>query len=501
MPAKTIMFQGTASHVGKSVVSAAVCRLYARAGYRVAPFKGQNMSNNSYVTDEGGEIGRAQAFQARAAGVVPHVDMNPILLKPSGGDRAQVIRLGQPLHAMGMGEYLDYQKVAWNAITEAYDRLSQQYDLIVLEGAGSPAEVNLRDKDIANMKVAHYAQSPVVLIGDIERGGVFASLVGTLSLLEEEYRPLVKSLLINRFRGALGFLLPGLTFLESETGLPLLGVLPFSAEMAVEEEDSVALEGASSQRGSRPLDIVIVHLPHISNATDFQPLASEPDVALRYVRSLDDFGEPSLVILPGSKSTVADFHWLQNQGLARRLLDHHASGGWVLGICGGYQMLGREIRDPEGVESGSPATEGLGLLPLTTTFSPRKRLVRVEAESALPGLEGVPVRGYEIHQGQTISESVSPAFQLRREFDRTVDEADGAAAGLACFGTYLHGLFDEYRFRRRFLNQLRAELELEPLPVDESQGTAPDFDGLADWLYDNVDRSMLQRLIGLELPG
>lgn len=500
MPARAIMFQGTASHVGKSVVTAAACRLFARVGYRVAPFKGQNMSNNSFVTEEGGEIGRSQAFQARAAGVEPRVDMNPILLKPSGGERAQVVRLGHPVHSMGVGEYHDYQKLAWNAITEAYGRLSREYDMIVIEGAGSPAEVNLRGKDIANMKVAAHAQAPVVLIGDIERGGVFASLVGTMSLLEPDVRPLVKALLINRFRGALSFLVPGLAYLESETGLPVLGVLPFDPEIAVEEEDSVALEALAAGSGSRPLDIAVIHLPHISNATDFQPLQSEPDVALRFVRTSEAFGEPQMVILPGSKSTVADFRWMQERGLDRRLVEHHRAGGWIIGICGGYQMLGQEIRDPEGVESVSARSQGLGLLPLTTTFSPRKRLVQVEAECALPGLEGIPVRGYEIHQGHTISNSVPPAFRLRREFDQAVKEVDGAAAGLECFGTYLHGLFDSYRFRRRFLNRLREELGLEPLPLAPNEAAQPDFDRLADWLSDNVDLRLLGRLVGLKVP-
>lgn len=499
MAARAVMFQGTGSHVGKSVLTAALCRLYARAGYRVAPFKAQNMSNNSYVTADGGEIGRAQVFQAQAAGVEPTVDMNPILLKPDADTRAQVVRLGQPVAAMEVGEYHDYQALAWPAVTAAYDRLRERYDLVVLEGAGSPAEINLMNRDIVNMKMAAYAQAAVLLIGDIERGGVFASLVGTLSLLPIDDRRRVKGLLINKFRGDATLLDTGLAFLEEETKVPVLGVLPYVLGLPVDEEDAVVLK-ADRASGDTPLDIAVVRLPHISNATDFQPLKQESDVSVRYVESAAAFGKPDLVILPGTKSTVADFRWLSQQGLVEKIREHRVDGGWLIGICGGFQMLGERIRDPGRVESRQGDVEGLGLLPVTTVFEPRKRLVRVEGVSCLPGLEAVPVRGYEIHQGQTAGDGErAEAFRLHREFDLEVDEADGAAVDHRLFGTYLHGLFDHGDFRRALLNLLRVEKGLEPLPLHAYDTRRKDFDQLADWLLDNVDRQGVEAIVGLPL--
>lgn len=493
------MFQGTGSHVGKSVLTAALCRLYARAGYRVAPFKAQNMSNNSYVTLGGGEMGRAQVFQAQAAGLEPTVDMNPILLKPDADTRAQVVRLGQPVGAMEVRQYHDYQQLAWPAVTEAYDRLSQEYELIVLEGAGSPAEVNLMDRDIVNMKMAAYAEAAVILIGDIERGGVFASLVGTLALLPIADRKRVRGLLINKFRGDPSLLDSGLRFLEEETKVPVLGVLPYVFGLPVDEEDAVVLT-ADEVAGEAPLDIAVVRLPHISNATDFQPLTHEPDVAVRYIESAAAFGQPDLVILPGTKSSVADFRWLAQQRLLDRIGEHHARGGWLIGICGGYQMLGDRILDPEEVESREGGINGLGLLPVTTTFEPRKRLVRVEGVCCLPGLEGSPVRGYEIHQGQTErAAEVSPAFRLEREFDEAIEQEDGAAVALRLFGTYMHGLFDHGGFRRAYLNRVREGKGLEPLPPHAYDTRRKDFDQLADWLLDNVDRDLLEEIVGLGL--
>ncbi|MFP3855029.1 MAG: cobyric acid synthase, partial [Anaerolineales bacterium] len=370
MSAKAVMIQGTASHAGKSVVAAALCRLYARAGYQVAPFKAQNMSNNSFVTAEGGEMGRAQVFQAQAAGVEPHVDMNPILLKPDADTRAQVVRLGQPVKAMDVQEYHDYQSLAWPAVTEAYDRLRSQYDLIVLEGAGSPAEINLMDRDIVNMKMAAYAGASVILVGDIERGGVFASLVGTWQLLPPQDRERIKAFLINKFRGDASLLDTGFEFLEEQTGVPVLGVLPYVFGLPVDEEDAVVLD-AGGRSGKGPLEIAVIRLPHISNATDFQPLSNEPDVSIRYLTSASDFGQPDVVILPGTKSTVADFEWMHRQGLVERVLAHHEQGGWVVGICGGYQMMGERVEDPDQVEA-SLGIDGLSLLPVVTRFQERK---------------------------------------------------------------------------------------------------------------------------------
>lgn len=498
MKARAVMLQGTGSHVGKSVITAALCRLYARNGHRVAPFKAQNMSNNSFVTSDGGEMGRAQAFQAQAAGVEPSVDMNPILLKPEADTRAQIVRLGVPIDSMDVPEYHAYQEIAWPAITAAYDRLASMNDLVLLEGAGSPAEINLRGRDIVNMKMAAYAEAPVVLVGDIERGGVFASLYGTLALLEAEERDRVRAFLINKFRGDLSLLDSGLVRLTERTAVPVLGVLPYVFGLPVDEEDSVVLQAQGGAAPKGTLDVAVIHLPHISNATDFQPLGAEPDVSVRYVESEGEFGDPDLLILPGSKSTVADFEWMQQQGLDSRVLDHRSGGGWLIGICGGYQMLGERILDPTGVESGRPTIDGLGLLPVVTTFQARKRLVRVEGACLLPGISS-PIRGYEIHQGRTEKGDLPPAFKLTREFDRATDELDGAAQDVGCFGTYLHGLFDHGEFRREYLNALRAKKGLARIPVHAYDTRPKDFDQLADWLEDHIDGALLDSIVGVPL--
>jgi adenosylcobyric acid synthase len=502
-PARALMIQGTASHVGKSVITAGFCRMFARAGFRVAPFKAQNMSNNSFVTREGGEMGRAQAFQAQAAGIEPHVDMNPILLKPSADTVAQVVLLGRPVGNMDVRGYHDYQRVALESVKAALERLRARFELVVIEGAGSPAEVNLRDRDIVNMKVAELADAPVLLVGDIERGGVFASLVGTMELLEPAERRRVRGFLINKFRGDPSLLGSGLTFLEERTGVPVLGVLPYLFGLPVDEEDAVGFERAGARPQGAPagrpeIDVAVVRLPHLSNATDFQPLERAPGVAVRYVDRPEGFGEPDLVILPGTKSTAADLEWLGRQGFSARLREHAAGGGWVLGVCGGYQMLGREIRDEEAIESARRAVAGLGLLPVTTAFFTEKRLAQVEAVCAIPGLEGARVRGYEIHQGRTALEpGVRPAFRVERVFGEPAGEPDGAGASPALFGTYLHGLFDHSDFRGRYLNLLRERKGLAPLPPHGYDTRARSFDDLADLLADHVDLRQVSEIVGL----
>ncbi len=498
--ARTLMIQGTASHVGKSVITAAFCRLLARAGYRVAPFKAQNMSNNSFVTREGGEMGRAQVFQAQAAGAEPHVDMNPVLLKPGADTSAQVVVLGQPVNTMDVREYHAYQRVAWEAVRGALARLRQQFDVVVIEGAGSPAEINLRDRDIVNMKVAHLADAPVLLVGDIERGGVFASLVGTLALLRPSERRRVRGYIINKFRGDPTLLDSGLTYLEKRTGIPVLGVLPYVFGLSVDEEDAVALDGARPTPNGQALDIGVIRLPHISNATDFAPLVQAPDVAVRYIFSPDHFGQPDVVILPGTKSTIADYEWLQRQGLADCVRAHMARGGWLVGICGGYQMLGQEVRDEAGVESARSEVAGLGLLPVVTHFQARKELALARAVCRLPGLENAKVRGYEIHQGRTtLVGNTSPAFKITRLFDQAVSQPDGAGNSVALFGTYLHGLFDHSDFRTAYLNCLRERKGLAPLPPHAYDTRAKNFDQLADLLRDHLDLAKVSEMMGLPI--
>ncbi len=511
MAARALMVQGTASHVGKSVITAAFCRLFARAGYRVAPFKAQNMSNNSFVTEAGGEMGRAQVFQAQAAGVAPHVDMNPVLLKPSADTRAQVVVLGQAVNMMDVPEYHAYQKIAYRAVKGALARLRANYDLVVIEGAGSPAEINLRGRDIVNMKVAALAEAPVLLVGDIERGGVFASLVGTMALLTPTERRRVRGYLINKFRGDASLLATGLEFLEKRTGRPVLGVLPYLFGLPVDEEDAVSLDadpGQPAAGGSAEITFGVIHLPHISNATDFTPLVQSPGVAVRYIDAPSGWGEPDVVILPGTKSTVADYEWLHRQGLAACVQQHTARGGWLIGVCGGYQMLGREVRDEAGVESqrGGAAcaplsgVAGLGLLPVETAFEARKQLTQVEAVCRMPGLEGARVRGYEIHQGRTTLEpGTAAAFEITRVFNAPAGQLDGAHQGPAAFGTYLHGLFDHTDFRQAYLNRLREHKGLTPLPPHAYDTRPKDFDQLADWLHDYIDVPRLAEIVGLPI--
>lgn len=456
------MVQGTASHAGKSTLVAAICRILAQDGYRVAPFKAQNMALNSFVAAEGGEIGRAQALQAEAAGLDPTIDMNPILLKPEADARAQVVVAGRSTGSMSAADYQRRKLELWPVVTAALDRLRSRYDVVVAEGAGSPAEINLRDTDLANMRIARYAQAPVLLVGDIDRGGVFAALLGTLELLEPDERRLVRGVAINKFRGDPAILAPGLEFLTQRTGVPVLGVVPYLKDLALPEEDSLGLEDrrGSSHQADR-IDVAVIRLPRIANFDEFDPLAAEPAVRLRYVERAADLGQPDLAILPGTKTTMADLAWLRASGLADRILALAASGTPVVGICGGYQMLGRRVDDPHGSESNQPSAAGLGLLPVRTTFDTTKRTVRVRAElSAVPGLlaeaAGQPVVAYEIHLGRTTRPAgLHPLARVVERAGEAVDELDGAVSedGLIV-GTYFHGLFENDGVRHALIAQL-----------------------------------------------
>jgi len=514
------MCVGTGSHAGKSVLAAALCRIYARRGYRVAPFKSQNMALNSYVTPEGGELGRAQAYQARAAGVEPHVDMNPVLLKPSSQLGSQVVVLGRSVAHMSVREYHAFQPEVWPTVVTALERLRAANDLIVIEGAGSPAEVNLRDHDIANMRVAIHAQAPTLLIGDIDRGGVFASLVGHMELLTQPERDLIAGFVINKFRGDASFLASGIDFLKERTGVPTLGVIPMLADWRGDEEDSLGLEDRRRrERPEAPLQIAVVRLPFMSNYTDFDALVDEPDVNVRYVGAPDGLEGAAAIVLPGTKSTIADLEWLKDTGLAAAVTGRAAGGTPVIGICGGYQMLGRRIHDPDHVESDRGTVEGLGLLDTETTFAGHKRTVRVEGEllraataegpgeavpapvrSARPaagllGPAGTPLRGYEIHMGRTTrGPNATPLLRLRGADGSAHD--DGAGAGRVC-GSYVHGLFDQPELRTTFLNGLRAAAGLVPLESPTTSADA-DIDRLADHVESYLDMPALDRIIGLE---
>ena len=507
MPGRVLMVQGTASHVGKSVLVSALCRIFRQDGFRVAPFKAQNMSNNSYVTPDGGEIGRAQAVQAAAAGVDARVEMNPVLLKPEADHIAQVVRLGRPMVSARARDYFALKAQLWDAVHTSLDALRQDYDVVVIEGAGSPAEINLKATEIVNMRVARYANAPVLLCGDIDRGGVFAALVGTMELLEPAERETVKGFIINKFRGDPSLLTDGLTMLEQRTGVPVLGVVPHFRDIHIPEEDSVALELRARAPGPAALDIAVIQLPHISNFDDFDPLARESGVALRYVTAPADLGRPDLIILPGSKTTIPDLIWLDQQGLTQAILQRHQAGAAIIGICGGYQMLGTHLYDPEGIESDCPEKDGLGLLPLTTVFAGRKETHRIQGEVAaaaglLANAGGATIQGYEIHMGQTTGEGVARPFRISDRSDVPVTAAtafDGAmdAAGQV-LGAYIHGLFHNAGLRRAILAEL-ARRRGVTLPA-AAQETALDaeFNKLAAWVRPSLRMDAIYQMTGLD---
>jgi adenosylcobyric acid synthase len=467
----------------------------------VAPFKAQNMSLNSYVTAEGHEIGRAQVVQAEAAGIAPHVDMNPVLLKPEGAGKSQVVVMGKPWQSLVPADYYERKQILWEAVTGALARLRSRYDLVIIEGAGSPAEINLRDSDIVNMAVARHAKAPVLLVGDIDRGGVFASLVGTLVLLEEEERHLVKGLVINKFRGDLRLLNSGLEMLEERAGVPVLGVIHFLHQLKIAEEDSVALDSPlEGAPGDGETDIAVIRLPRISNFDDFDALALEPNVRLRYVDRIGSLGHPVAVILPGTKHTLADLAWLRAQGLDRRIVDLARQGAAVVGICGGYQMLGTRVSDPLGVEA-EPGEEqaGLDLLPLCTEFAPAKTTHQaagtVLGGRGFSGAVTAPVKGYEIHMGHSTLEGEEVRPLLRWNHREGLDGAIDSSGRI--WGSYLHGIFDNLDFRRAWLQSLGWS------PPDQllDMGTLrqAEYDRLAATVRASLDMNRLRQIVGI--PG
>ena len=486
--AKCIMVQGTMSGAGKSLLCAGLCRLFRQDGWRVAPFKSQNMALNSYVTRQGLEMGRAQVMQAEAAGIPPDVRMNPILLKPSSDTGSQVIVNGEVRGQMTAAEYFRYKKQLIPDILAAYDSLAAENDLIVIEGAGSPAEINLRADDIVNMGLAELVDAPVLLAGDIDRGGVFAQLYGTVALLQPNERARVKGLIVNKFRGDLEILRPGLAQLEELTGIPVLGTVPY-LHVDVDDEDSLA-PCLDQTQVHKAVDIAVVRLPRISNFTDFSPLESHPSLGVRYVDRPDRLGAPDLVVLPGTKSTVADLLWLRESGLEAAVQKLAAGGTPVLGVCGGYQMLGEEIRDPGGVECGLSSVRGMGLLPCRTVFEPAKVRTRVEATVTGGPFDGARLEGYEIHMGTT---------EVRGEsFCRLEDGRLDGCRREKVFGTYLHGLFDSGELVEKLASWLCARKGLA------AEATAPEsrtaykerqYDALAAGLRAALDMKMLRRIL------
>lgn len=442
--AKAIMIQGTMSNAGKSLLAAGLCRIFKQDGYRVAPFKSQNMALNSFITEEGLEMGRAQVMQAEAAGIKPSVKMNPILLKPTNDMGSQVIVNGEVLGNMNARDYFRYKKKLIPDIQKAYDELDREYDIIVIEGAGSPAEINLKQEDIVNMGMAKMAKAPVLLVGDIDRGGVFAQLIGTVMLLEEEEKAMVKGLIINKFRGDKTILDPGVKMLEEKAKIPVVGVAPY-LNIQVEDEDSLT-ERFDREREVDMIDIAVVRLPRISNFTDFNPLESISGVSLRYVKRVDELKDPDMIILPGTKNTMEDLAWLRESGMEAAILKQAAKGKVIFGICGGYQMLGETLEDPEGVEAGGKM-KGMGLLSMDTVFASSKTRTRVRGQfhkisGSLRGLSQAPLEGYEIHMGETrLREGMQALTDIRDVVEAGVEKTDGACTE-SVYGTYVHGVFD-----------------------------------------------------------
>ena len=497
MAAKPIMIQGTMSGAGKSLLAAGLCRVFAQDGYRVAPFKSQNMALNSAITATGAEMGRAQVVQAEAAGVAPEAAMNPILLKPTTDVGSQVIVNGRVLGTMGAREYFAFKHRLVPDIMRAYDDLASRFDIIVIEGAGSPAEINLKDGDIVNMGMAKMAHSPVLLVGDIDRGGVFAQLLGTLMLLDDDERRLMKGLVVNKFRGDKTILDPGLDILRERSGLPVLGVIPY-ADLDIDDEDSLS-DRLRVRDASALVDIAVIRLPRISNFTDFIALDAMEGVGVRYVKRGSDLGQPDLIVVPGTKSTLADLKWLRESGLEASILKRAAAGTPVFGICGGYQMLGQEVSDPHGAEGGG-ALRGLGLLPVKTVFEPEKRQVRSRGEvmplaGALAGLSGKSVEGYEIHMGETTLLGGAPVCRLQAEDGSYVE--DGCQAGSA-YGSYLHGIFDSRECAQALMDALLTAKGLDAGAIvaqDMQAYKERQYDELARIVRENLDMKAVYRIL------
>jgi adenosylcobyric acid synthase len=491
---KAIMVVGTTSHAGKSFLTTALCRILSRQGWHVTPFKGQNMALNAYVTPTGGEIGYAQAVQAWAAGTSPRVEMNPILLKPQGNMTSQVIMMGKPVGKTTASDYYEhYFDRGWEAITASLAKLSAEFDLVVCEGAGSPAEINLKHRDLTNMRVAKHLEANTILVVDIDRGGAFAHVVGTLELLEPDERALIKGIVINKFRGIKTLLDSGISWLENRTGIPVIGVIPWRDTM-FPAEDSLTLFERNNQKPSSELRIAIVRLPRISNFTDFDPLDAESSVSLKYVGLQESLGHPDAVIIPGSKTTVADLIALHESGMAAKIQDYAEAGGIVLGICGGFQMLGQVVLDPDRIESDDDEYPGLNLLPIATIISRDKVARQRQVVSNYPQ-SGLPITGYEIHQGTTkIVDAKKTSGKATYSFLFNDSNLGLVNDSQSVWGCYLHGLFDNGPWRRSWLNYLRQRRGLYSLPTgiaNYREQREMVLDAIADLVNEYIDLTPL----------
>lgn len=489
--AKAIMVQGTMSNAGKSLLAAGLCRIFHQDGYKVAPFKSQNMALNSFITEEGLEMGRAQVMQAEAAGIKPSVLMNPILLKPTNDVGSQVIVNGEVLGTMSARDYFAYKTKLIPDIMKAYNKLAEENDIIVIEGAGSPAEINLKQEDIVNMGMAKMAKAPVLLVGDIDRGGVFAQLIGTVMLLEEDEKAMVKGLVINKFRGDKTILDPGVKMLEEKSGIPVVGVAPY-LNIQVEDEDS--LTERFNQHGEiGVIDLAVIRVPRISNFTDFNPFESMPGVTVRYVKSAAELGDPDMILLPGTKNTMEDLLWMRENGLEALILKAAANGKVIFGICGGYQMLGETLSDPDHVEAGG-SIRGMGLLPMDTAFADGKTRTRVngtfcEVGGVLDCLTGTKLSGYEIHMGvSTLKDGVASMTQIEDFVKKDGTKADGAQHGNV-YGTYVHGVFDKEDVAKaviRGIGRMKG--------IDTENITGVDFQAFKETQYDILAAELRKHL-------
>ena len=479
--AKAIMVQGTMSNAGKSLLAAGLCRIFKQDGYRVAPFKSQNMALNSFITEEGLEMGRAQVMQAEAAGIKPSVLMNPILLKPTNDVGSQVIVNGEVLGTMSARDYFKYKKKLVPDIMKAYDKLASENDIIVIEGAGSPAEINLKTEDIVNMGMAKMAKAPVLLVGDIDRGGVFAQLIGTVELLEADEREMVKGLIINKFRGDKTILDPGVQMLEERSHIPVVGVAPY-LDIQVEDEDSLT-ERFDRKQEVELIDIAVIRVPRISNFTDFNPLESIPGVSLRYVQHVSELKNPDMIILPGTKNTMEDLLWMRANGLEAAVLKEAAKGKIIFGICGGYQMMGLEVRDPDGVEGSFKLLPGLGVLPVITTMQGDK--VTRQVNFTFDESDTV-CKGYEIHMGRSVpAGGFSPSPLNKLEDGRE----DGYRNGRKCLGTYIHGILDNQSFIDFLLKPYADKLEQQTF--DYATFKEEQYDKLAEHVRKHINMPLL----------
>ena len=488
--AKAIMVQGTMSNVGKSLLAAGLCRIFKQDGYRVAPFKSQNMALNSFITKEGLEMGRAQVMQAEAAGIAPSVLMNPILLKPTNDVGSQVIVNGEVLGTMSARDYFAYKKKLVPDILKAYETLAKENDIIVIEGAGSPAEINLKEEDIVNMGMAKMAKAPVLLVGDIDRGGVFAQLIGTAELLEEDERAMVKGLIINKFRGDKTILDPGVEMLEEKSGIPVVGVTPY-LDIQVEDEDSLT-ERFDKNQEIGVIDIAVVRLPRISNFTDFNPFENIPGVSLRYVKHPYELKDPDMIILPGTKNTMEDLLWMRESGMEAAVLKAASRGKFIFGICGGYQMLGETLSDPQKVEAGGNL-KGMGLLPMDTIFAEQKTRTRVEGSfAAMSGiwepLSHKNLEGYEIHMGESRLKGAAKASISLTDHVTGEKKFDGACCENVC-GTYVHGIFDREEIAEAVIQAIGKKKG-----IDVSAMTGVDFAAFKETQYDILAAKLREHL-------